>query len=146
MSEKKPSVAERLARRGAAGAQGAVAGGAIASMAAGGSPRKDALVRAGLVSGAALGMLGKEKKAAASASTGLRGRSTDSMFSEGFEQANIQGTNELLSELISQKDKMAELTEQQLSGLLTSPSHGRVRNLGPTAVQASSVLRRALKG
>lgn len=142
---------DKVVNRGKSGLAGALAGGALAGMAAGGSKKKDAVVRAGAALGGLTGVVAKTRedqrmrKAAEidnppDTASGLRGRESSAVFSTGMEEKNIEGTNEILDGLFARKAKMAKMTEDQLSGLIKSPSHGRVRNLGPTASQASSVL------
>ena len=70
----------------------------------------------------------------------LRGREPIALFSLAAEQDNINGTNGLLDGLIQRKTEMARRTEEQIKTLLLRPSTGRVRNLGPTAEEASSKL------
>jgi len=70
----------------------------------------------------------------------FRGRDPVALFSLAAEQDNINGTNGLLDGVLARKAEMARRTEEQIKTLLVSPSTGRVRNLGPTAEEASSML------
>ena len=147
---------DKVQSRGKAGLTGALAGGPLAGMAAGSSTKKDLAIRAGAAVGGLTGVVAKareEKRMRKAAeienppdtAAGLRGREASAVFSTGMEEKNIEGTNEILDGLFACKAKMAQMTEDQLSGLIKSPSHGRVRNLGPTAAQASSVLGQAFR-
>ncbi len=69
-----------------------------------------------------------------------RGREAHELFSSAAETGNIAGTNGILDGLIARKAEMARRTEEQIKTLIVRPSYGRVRNLGPTATEASSRL------
>ena len=69
-----------------------------------------------------------------------RGRDAEALFSTAAEKGNISNTNGILDGLISRKAEMARRTEEQIKTLIVRPSFGRVRNLGPTAEEASKRL------
>lgn len=77
----------------------------------------------------------------------LRGRDPAGAFTEGVEQANVDGVQGLVATLFEHKDEMGRRCESQLGDLFANSanSYGRARAVGMTAREASGLVNRAFR-
>jgi hypothetical protein len=77
----------------------------------------------------------------------LRQRDGHVVFTEGAEQSNVDGVQDLLQTLLEHKDEMGQRCEEQLGDLFANAgnSYGRARAVGMTAREASGLINRAFQ-
>lgn len=78
----------------------------------------------------------------------LRGRNPEALFTRGAEEQHFNVINNFTQKAIDASMEMSDKTEKQLKELFANAdrSYGRIRSIGTSSSEASSMLNRAFKG